>query len=1030
MKAPLVYIVIISVLSYTTDHVRAQGITASQNPVPVGTNVTLFSDNPVNTGAWIFNNKIVAFITPDGTVITDGFTGMVVFNTSTSSLTVISAKLENSGTYTLQDINSNASQLNLSVQEPISNVSLTVNGTDLVEFNDSVVLTCAAETGTSLHYMWLNKTAEVMFSEYVQLGADSSQLIIMKVTRYDEGPFRCDVINGINQEISPSVQFNISYGPTNAAVSVIPLLETHTTGSNITLLCSAESKPMSTIQWMVDGMNLNHTGEQFSLTLVAESDSGEYQCLLYNSVTSRFSSARKMIRIMAPITAVTVNDMGRDAVVDESFTLKCHVTGEAETIEWWMNNVPVSADNRTIIDAGNQTLTLHPAHLDDVGQYKCRASNAVSNMTSSTYTLEVFFGPETPVITAPPVALTGSQVLLNCSSRSDPASTYIWSFMDIEVASTAEYLAGPLTMNMSGMYTCMAFNNITRRNSSTYHMLTVFAPVTMAYVMEPAVHPILNSTFNLTCDTEGSVESITWRHHGALLYTNGTRGLTMNNATLTFEPLMLSDNGVYSCEASNPLSSLTSENYTLNVIYGPGVPIVTLPLEALEGTSIQLNCSAMSYPPSQYTWLFNDTPVANTSVYQTAALSQNMIGTYTCKARNNITGENSSANTTLTVIEKIKYVHIEVPPHPPVEGYNFMMICNVSRPVDKVLWKKNGDLLVGDDRIMMSMDNLTVTFNELHRNDSGQYHCWAFSSVQNILSSPHIFIVNFGPETPMVYGPSIALKGQSVNFTCSALSQPDSHLSWWHNMTFVVNSSVLLMDIVMLNMSGNYTCKAQNPVTGKNSSSALTLLVIEGIDSVRVENNTIPIDGDNFTLTCEVDGHYTSIQWKKDGVALTGNKSATNHSHYYIHENRLHFAPLNLYHDGMYMCVASNLIGQYQSPSYELLVNYGPLSVTINGPDLSAEEFTVSIECVADSRPESEYQWFLNDIELLDIASSSVIDIPLLNSTYTCKATNRVTNISMSTSRSINTASGLHFPSQKILVIVSVFIMSVPVLFH
>ncbi|XP_057689967.1 carcinoembryonic antigen-related cell adhesion molecule 1 [Corythoichthys intestinalis] len=1030
MEAPLVCIVIISVLAYTTDHVRAQGISASENPIPVGTNVTLFSDHPVNTGAWIFNNEILVLLFPGGQIITPNFIDRVGFNPNTSSLTVISARLEDSGTYSLQDVTSDASQLELSVQEPISNVSLTTNGTDLVESNDTAVLTCAAATGTSLHYTWLNDTSEVVFDSFVQLSADSSQLTIIQVTRYDEGPFRCNVTNGVSNEISPPVTLNISYGPTNAIVSVTPEVDTHIEGSNITLLCSAESKPAATIHWMVDGMDLNHSEAELNLTTATESHSGDYQCLLYNSVTSRFSSASAMIRIIAPITAVMVNDMGMAAVAGMPFTLNCHVSGEAETILWWMNSDTVSADNTTIFGAGNKTLTLHPVYPSDTGLYMCHAFNAVSNMTSDTYYLEVNFGPDKPMITAPSVALTGSEVFLNCSSTSNPPSTYSWSFNDTEVATTANYLAGPLTLNMSGTYTCMAFNNITGRNSSAYHMLTVLAPVTMANVTAPATHPILNGTFNLTCEAEGSIESITWRHNGALLYTNGTRSLTMNNATLTFEPLMLSDNGIYTCEAYNPLSNFTSENYNLNVIFGPGVPNVTKPLEALEGTSIQLNCSAMSYPPSQYTWFFDGTPVANTSVYLTPALSQNMSGTYTCEARNTITGENSSADTMLTVIEEIKDVRINVPTHPPVEGYNYTMTCNVSGPVDQVLWLKNGQLIVADDRVMMSIDNLTVTFEELHRNDTGQYHCYAINRVQTMASHPHILDVNFGPDTPLINGgPLIAAKGESVKFTCSAVSRPGSHFSWWYNMSLVANSSVLAIDSVMLNMSGHYTCKAQNPVSGKNSSSSLMLQVIEDINSVRVEQNTIPIEGENFTLTCEVDGPYTSIQWRKDDEDLPSNKSTTNHSHYYIHENRLHFAPLTRYDDGTYMCVASNLLGRQGSPPYELLVNYGPVSVTIIGPDISPTEFAISIECVADSRPESEYQWFLNDAELPSF-TESLIEIPVVNSNFTCKATNPVTNITMSKTKFFSSASGLNCPSQKILVIVSVFIMSLPLLFR
>ncbi|XP_019751582.1 carcinoembryonic antigen-related cell adhesion molecule 5-like [Hippocampus comes] len=1022
MEPPLMCLIILSVLSCSTDRAGGQAISASENPIAVGKNVTLFSQNQVTTGAWLFNNNLVVIIIPGGAILAANWTSRVLFNSTTSALTVMSLSLEESGTYTLQDVGSSASQLVLSVQEPISGVSMTTNGSHLVEFNDTVTLTCAVVTGTSLSFQWLNDTAEVTPGGYVHFNDDGSSLTLAKVMRYDEGPFKCNVTNGISQGISSSAQFNISC-ELRASLRHRSM-HTHITGSHITLSCSAESKPAATIHWTLDGMNLNHTGAQLELPMVEESHSGDYRCHLYNSVTSRFSSASAVIRIMAPITAVMVNHTGGVAVAEEPFTLNCHVSGEADLIQWLKNGHLVSADNTTVFDAENRTLTLSPAQPADAGQYQCQASNAVSNMTSIPYTLEVYYGPNTPMITAPSLALIGKHVLLNCSSSSHPPSVYKWSLNGTQVANTAEYLTGPLAFNMSGMYTCMAFNNVTGRNSTATHMLTVLAPVSMASITAAGAHPILNQMFSLTCETVGSVETITWMHHGAPLYPDGNTSLSLNNATLTFDPVLMSHNGNYTCEASNPLSGLTSENYALNVIHGPGVPNVTSPIVTVEGSSATLNCSALSYPASQYTWFFNGTPVANTSAYLASALSTNMSGTYTCMARNTITGDNSSADTVLTVLEKIKHVHIEVPVHPPVEGYSYMMTCNVSGPAYQVLWLKNGEPLITDARVVMSMDNRTVTLNELHRNDSGQYHCWAINPAQQLASPPHLLLVNFGPETPMVYGPSMAVEGQSVNFSCSAVSLPDSHFSWWLNISLVANSSVYVTPPLTLNMSGQYTCMARNPVSGKNTTRALMLNVIENIESVVVKNDTIPIDGYNFTLTCVVDGPYTSIEWKKDSAHLM----ATNHSHYYMEENKLHFAPLTRDDDGTYECVANNLVGPHPSPQYNLLANYGPLSVAILGPDLSTSDLTISITCVADSRPQSEYEWFLNDVPSSVIGVGSIIQIPLLVSNYTCKATNPVTNVTMSHTKSLNpfgSASAFHSPSQKVLVIISVFMMQV-----
>lgn len=82
---------------------------------------------------------------------------------------------------------------------------------------------------------------------------------------------------------------------------------------------------------------------------------------------------------------------------------------------------------------------------------------------------------------------------------------------------------------------------------------------------------------------------------------------------------------------------------------GPEMPTIKESTTAWAGHKVKLTCHALSYPPSTYKWFFNNSQVANTSMYITPPLTMNMSGTYTCIAFNNITGQNSSAHKKLTV---------------------------------------------------------------------------------------------------------------------------------------------------------------------------------------------------------------------------------------------------------------------------------------------------------------------------------------------------------------------------------------------
>lgn len=53
-------------------------------------------------------------------------------------------------------------------------------------------------------------------------------------------------------------------------------------------------------------------------------------------------------------------------------------------------------------------------------------------------------------------------------------------------------------------------------------------------------------------------------HNWTPVHSDETRVLSMGNATLTFSSVMMSDNGNYSCMASNSISNISSEWFMLD----------------------------------------------------------------------------------------------------------------------------------------------------------------------------------------------------------------------------------------------------------------------------------------------------------------------------------------------------------------------------------------------------------------------------------------------------------------------------------
>lgn len=102
----------------------------------------------------------------------------------------------------------------------------------------------------------------------------------------------------------------------------------------------------------------------------------------------KYSSSSFLFTI-EPISAVSLNRDGKPPILDQSFTLRCEVTGPVDYIHWLMNGQLISLNNRTFFSTGNKTMVINPIQFSDSGEYLCEAFNAVSNLTSMTYKLVV-----------------------------------------------------------------------------------------------------------------------------------------------------------------------------------------------------------------------------------------------------------------------------------------------------------------------------------------------------------------------------------------------------------------------------------------------------------------------------------------------------------------------------------------------------------------------------------------------------------------------------------------------------------------
>lgn len=75
-------------------------------------------------------------------------------------------------------------------------------------------------------------------------------------------------------------------------------------GSNLTMLCSAQSNPPAQLQWAVRGELVKTTGHLLELFSVSEDQSGPYSCLAFNNHTKTNSNITKHIMIASEFVCI------------------------------------------------------------------------------------------------------------------------------------------------------------------------------------------------------------------------------------------------------------------------------------------------------------------------------------------------------------------------------------------------------------------------------------------------------------------------------------------------------------------------------------------------------------------------------------------------------------------------------------------------------------------------------------------------------------------------------------------------------
>ncbi|KAI1891477.1 hypothetical protein AGOR_G00144220 [Albula goreensis] len=438
---------------------------------------------------------------------------------------------------------------------------------------------------------------------------------------------------------------------------------------------------------------------------------------------------------------------------------------------------------------------------------------------------------------------------------------------------------------------------------------------------------------DLPCVVQGVPEpTVTWLKDGAALLVDGNQYSNLPDGTLAISEVGLSDEGRYTCVASN-VAGRDEAHIQLQVQVPPVVEVSEPPFnsplqERVANQRIAFPCPAKGTPKPVIRWLRNGQELTGNepglsiledgTLLILASVSPLDNGEYVCVAVND-------AGTT----ERKYQLKVNVPPdvqdgHTPanvsvVVNQPTSLVCEVTgSPTPVITWYKDGVPVVPSSSVQILQGGKTLKLLRTATADAGHYSCKAINIAGStekdfnldVLVPPSII----GANTPRDVS---AILNQEVSLECKVKGVPFPTIQWYKDRKpGSEDKSARLGD------QARYQCSVTNPAGKQSKDFNLSVHVPPSIKGGNVTTEANALLNYAVTLECEARGvPFPTITWYKNGQVIISNRQAL-----YVDRGQFLKIPKAQVSDaGQYTCRVTSVAGTAEK-LYELDV-YVPPSI-------------------------------------------------------------------------------------------------------